>query len=186
MSVESEPGREPAPSSIDSMLRRLSRLEASQRRTRAGLALVAVACLGGVVALLVWMERRHLAWRADTIFARRFVVEDSGRARAELGMDAHDWAVMRLGLDPHGVPGVAAGVSPGRGAQLFVQSGDGRKIILIGSTLALDAGSGVQAALEAGGDSGYLILNRAGATTRFGPTSHLTQVFPRGGGRTHP
>jgi len=180
VAVSDEPSGASAPPPGSDLSDRLARLEVSYRRLRVGLAVAVVGGLGAAFATLEWMERRHLTWRADTIVARRFVVQDSGRVRAELGIDAHGWAVMRLGLDERGVPGVAAGVSPSRGSQFFVQSSDGRKILLMSSTIMLDGGGGIRAALGADRDSAYLILNREGANTRLGPTSHRTYVYPSG------
>lgn len=106
MNDEAEPAsRQPQDSreNIESLRRELRALRRVSLLAIAGLTVA-------LVAVAVWMDRRHLAWRADTIYARRFVVQDAGREAAELGMmkNSH-YSQLLLGPDDRRTPGVAIG-----------------------------------------------------------------------------
>ena len=169
-------GDEPvSPSTADSAHARIARMERELRRLRVWLIALTFAGVSAFASLWLYFSTRRLEPHMDTVYAHRYVVEHEGKTRAELEVDEHDWTALKL-MNGDRSGEVNAGVSPSGGAQLNVKS-RGSSISLIGSTIWTSAGSHGSATVEANSDSGYLLVNRRGAQSWFGPTGPRTQVL---------
>lgn len=137
-----------------------------------------------VALLFLWGSQRGPHWRGDTVIARRFIVEDAGLPRGELGINDHGRIQLILGPEDRTKAGIGLAVMDSSRAQLYVNNGRGLITHLTGAEMTIGR-EGVIAALGAHRDSGYFFLTGGGRPMVMYPWNrrHLDSILAAGMGR---